>query len=124
MVAIKGNFMLGLNLIIVNLYPMRVGATMMNSMLVNTALILMMSCAVIQFCAQAFADYASSTAIFDIFGNQVSKMVALMQVDSTSPPSAHHATSVVTVFLNCPRSTPSTDNVPVVAASTATTAAS
>jgi hypothetical protein len=31
----------------------------------------MQSCAVIQFCAQAFADYAKSTAIFDIFGNQV-----------------------------------------------------
>jgi hypothetical protein len=70
-ISIKGNFMLGLNLVFVSLYPMRPGATMMSSMMVNTALILMQSCAVIQFCAQAFADYAKSTAIFDIFGNQV-----------------------------------------------------
>lgn len=44
----------------------------MSSFLVNTALILAMSCAVIQFCASAFSSYASSSMIFGIFGSQVS----------------------------------------------------
>lgn len=70
-VAIKGNFLLGLNFLVVSLYPIRVGATFMSSFLVNTALILAMASAVIQFSAQAFAAYASSTQIFDVFGSQV-----------------------------------------------------
>lgn len=70
-VAIKGNFLLGINFLIVSLYPIRVGATLMSSFLVNTALILAMSCAVIQFCASAFSAYANSSMIFGIFGSQV-----------------------------------------------------
>lgn len=70
-VAIKGNFMLGMNFVFINLYPMRPGATMMSSFLFNEAIILSMSAAVIQFCAQAFGTYANNTEIFDIFGNQV-----------------------------------------------------
>jgi hypothetical protein len=70
-VAIKGNFLLGLNFLVVQLYPMRPGATMMSSFLVNVALILAMSSAVTQFCASAFASYASNTIIFEIFGNDV-----------------------------------------------------
>lgn len=70
-VAMKGNFLLGLNFLFISLYPMKVGATMMSSFLVNEAIILLMSTAVIQFCAQAFAVYGNSTMIFDIFGNQV-----------------------------------------------------
>jgi LMBR1 domain-containing protein 1 len=70
-VAIKGNFLLGLNFLIVSLYPIRVGATLMSSFLVNTALILAMSCAVIQFCASAFSAYASDSMIFGIFESQV-----------------------------------------------------
>lgn len=73
-VAIKGNFLLGLNFLIISLYPIRVGATLMSSFLVNTALILAMSCAVIQFCASAFSAYASSSQIFDIFGSQVRRV--------------------------------------------------
>lgn len=69
--AIKGNFLLGLNFVVVSLYPIRPGATMMSSFLVNTALILAMSGAVIQFCANAFGAYAGGTMIFDVFGNQV-----------------------------------------------------
>ena len=41
------------------------------SFLVNTALILLMSSAVIQFCATAFGAYAGGTAVFEVFGNQV-----------------------------------------------------
>jgi hypothetical protein len=80
-VAIKGNFLLGLNFLVVSLYPIRVGATLMSSFLVNTALILAMASAVIQFCASAFASYANSTQIFDVFGNQVSLTQAGYQMD-------------------------------------------
>ncbi len=75
--AVKGNFLLGLNFVVVKLYPIRAGATFMSSFLVNTALILAMAGAVIQFCATAFAAYASSTQIFDIFGNQVRCDIAM-----------------------------------------------
>jgi LMBR1 domain-containing protein 1 len=47
---------------------------MMSSFLVNVALILAMSSAVTQFCASAFASYASNTIIFEIFGNDVSRI--------------------------------------------------
>lgn len=70
-VAMKGNFMLGLNFVIVKLYPMRPGATLVSSLLVNTAIILVMTPAILQFCATAFAVYASNSSIFDIFGVQV-----------------------------------------------------
>jgi hypothetical protein len=70
-VAVKGNFLLGLNFLVVRLYPMRPGATVMSSFLVNVALVLAMSGAVTQFCASAFASYASNTIIFEIFGNDV-----------------------------------------------------
>ncbi|WIA33236.1 hypothetical protein OEZ86_006379 [Tetradesmus obliquus] len=79
-VAIKGNFLLGLNFLVISLYPIRVGATLMSSFLVNTALILAMSSAVIQFCASAFASYANSTQIFDVFGNQVMYLKGLRYI--------------------------------------------
>lgn len=47
------------------------GATLMSAFLVNTAIILTMAPAIIQFCASAFAVYGNRTDIFDIFGNQV-----------------------------------------------------
>jgi hypothetical protein len=84
-VAIKGNFLLGLNFLIIQLYPMRPGATMMSSFLVNVALILAMSSAVTQFCASAFASYASNTIIFEIFGNDVSAR-RVGAVSSGQPP--------------------------------------
>ncbi|GBF96088.1 hypothetical protein Rsub_08964 [Raphidocelis subcapitata] len=79
-VAIKGNFLLGLNFLVVRLYPMRPGATMTSSFLVNVALVLAMSGAVTQFCASAFASYASNTIIFEIFGNDVLYLKGLRYV--------------------------------------------
>ena len=70
-VAIKGNFLMGLNFVVIKLYPMRPGATMVSSLLVNTAIILTMMPAILQFCATAFAVYAVNTDIFDIFAVQV-----------------------------------------------------
>ncbi|GLI61361.1 hypothetical protein VaNZ11_003724 [Volvox africanus] len=79
-VAMKGNFMLGLNFLIIKLYPMRPGSTMMSSFLVNTALVLVMAPAIVQFCAQAFAVYANGTSIFDVFGNQVMYLIGLKYI--------------------------------------------
>ncbi len=67
----KGNFLMGLNFVFVKLYPMRPGATLVSSLLVNTGIILVMTPAILQFCATAFAQYASNSTIFDIFGAQV-----------------------------------------------------
>lgn len=65
---------MGLNIAFLDLYPIRPGATLMNSMLVNTALALLSSTAVIQFCAQSFAIYARDTAIQEIFGTDISNL--------------------------------------------------
>ncbi len=67
----KGCTKVGLFLLVFTVRPMRVGATLMNDMLFNTALVLLATNAVIQFCAQAFALYANETAIHDIWGDQV-----------------------------------------------------
>ena len=67
----KGNFLMGLNFVFVKLYPMRPGATLISSLLVNTGIVLIMAPAILQFCAQAFGEYASNSDIFDIFGVQV-----------------------------------------------------
>ena len=67
----KGNFLMGLNFVFVKLYPMRPGATLVSSLLVNTGIVLIMVPAILQVCAQAFGQYASNSDIFDIFGVQV-----------------------------------------------------
>lgn len=76
-VSIQGSFMLGLDFVFIKLYPMRKGATLMSAFLVNTALILCMAPAILQFCATAFAVYGAKTAIFDIFGNQVMYLMGI-----------------------------------------------
>ena len=44
---------------------------MMSSFLVNSALILLASSAVVQFCATAFEAYAQQTSIQEIFGTDI-----------------------------------------------------
>ena len=63
---------MGLLLLFFTVRAMRVGATLMNDMLYNTALVLLATNAAIQFCAQAFALYANETAIHEIWGDEVS----------------------------------------------------
>ena len=43
----------------------------MSALLVNSALILVCSTAIVQFSAAAFASYAQETAISEIFGNEI-----------------------------------------------------
>lgn len=72
--TIKGCTKVGLLLLFFTVRPMRVGATLMNDMLFNTALVLLATNAAIQFCAQAFALYANETAIHEIWGDEVSHL--------------------------------------------------
>ncbi len=51
-VTVKGCTKVGLNLLVFTVHPMRVGATLMSSLLFNVGLILLATNAVIQFCAQ------------------------------------------------------------------------
>lgn len=76
----KGNFKFGLNLLIFRVHPMRRGATIMSSFLFNVALILLATTASIQFCATAFALYADGTAVYDIFGNQLTSIMGLKYI--------------------------------------------
>ena len=54
---------------------MKPGGTLMSSLLFNTALVLLSTNAVIQFCQQAFSLYASNSAISEIWGNQASDLL-------------------------------------------------
>ena len=69
--VIKGATKVGLNLLVFTVHPMKVGATLMSSILFNVAMVLLATQAAIQFCAQAFELYANNTAIQKIWGGQV-----------------------------------------------------
>lgn len=69
--------MLGLDFGILDLYPIQPNGTLMNSMLVNSALVLLSSTAVLQFCATAFPIYAFNTAIEEIFGNDIQNLMGI-----------------------------------------------
>lgn len=76
-VTMKGTMKVGLNLLITTIHPMRVGGTLMSSMLFNVALVLLSCLATIQFCSQAFSLYSYETAIYQIFTNQVLNLKGL-----------------------------------------------
>jgi len=72
--VIKGNMRFGLRFLFFTIHPMKVGATMMNSFLFNTLLILLCALPVVQFCTTAFNEYARLTTIDLIFGVQVKNL--------------------------------------------------
>lgn len=69
--TISGCLKVGLNLLLVSIHPVKLGATLMSSMLFNTALVLLATSAAVQFCSTALGRYANVTAINDIYGNQL-----------------------------------------------------
>jgi len=72
MCVIKGNFRVGLRIpLLMRIYPMEHGNTLMNSFLVNTWLICVCSFTVVQFCAMAFPLYCSNTTVSLIWGVQI-----------------------------------------------------
>jgi LMBR1 domain-containing protein 1 len=69
--AVKGAFKFGIRFLFFHIHPMKVGKTYMSSFLFNLALVLMCALPVVQFCQQAFADYAAFAEIRQIFGVQI-----------------------------------------------------
>jgi len=69
--AVKGCFKFGMRFFFFHIHPMKVGKTYMSSFLFNTALVLLCALPVVQFCQQAFADYAAFSNIRQLFGVQV-----------------------------------------------------
>mmetsp|Transcript_4613 Transcript_4613/g.6310 ORF Transcript_4613/g.6310 Transcript_4613/m.6310 type:complete len:548 (-) Transcript_4613:238-1881(-) len=70
--AVKGCFKFGLRFPgIIHLHPMKKGKTYMSSFLFNIALILLCSLPVVQFCVDAFSDYARYSTVYQVFGTQI-----------------------------------------------------
>jgi len=69
--CIKGNFKLGIRLLVIRIYPMELGKTLMNSFLANTWVILLCSVPIVQFVTFAFPLYARYTAVDLLFGTQI-----------------------------------------------------
>jgi len=67
--VIKGTMKFGLRLLIITVHPMKFKGTHMNSFMFNTGLVIMASFAVMQFCTEAFSEYARFTSINIIYGN-------------------------------------------------------
>uniref|UniRef100_A0A7S4HHM8 LMBR1-like membrane protein n=1 Tax=Prymnesium polylepis TaxID=72548 RepID=A0A7S4HHM8_9EUKA len=74
---LKGNMKFGVRFFCVPIHPMRVGATMINSMLFNVWLLQLCSFSLIQFCWRAFRSYARFTSADMIFGQQVQYLQGL-----------------------------------------------
>eukprot|EP01063_Lacrimia_lanifica_P028101 TRINITY_DN4047_c0_g2_i1.p1 TRINITY_DN4047_c0_g2~~TRINITY_DN4047_c0_g2_i1.p1 ORF type:complete len:515 (+),score=208.81 TRINITY_DN4047_c0_g2_i1:129-1673(+) len=72
--AVKGCFKLGCNFGIIKVHPMKLGATVMSSMLFNTLLVLITSVTVCQFCALSFRDYAANTVIDNLLNTYVVRL--------------------------------------------------
>ena len=72
--CIKGNVKMGMRLLIFSIHPIkykifiiRIGATMLSSLVFNTGLILICSLATVQFCVSALQEYARYTSIASKF---------------------------------------------------------
>ncbi|KAI8805368.1 LMBR1-like membrane protein [Cladochytrium replicatum] len=78
--VIKGNAKLGMRIVFVVIHPMKVGETMMNSLVFNAGIVLISSLSVAQFCALAFANYAQFTSTQSVFGVQIQNLVYLKYV--------------------------------------------
>lgn len=67
----KGLLAVGMRFLFFSIFPIKVGETMMNSMLFNTGIMLIGSLAVSQFSTLAFGQYARYTSSLSLFGNQL-----------------------------------------------------
>lgn len=73
--TMSGTAKLGVRFLIVEIHPLKVGATYMSSMLFNLSLLLLCVPALIQFCVTAFAEYMVLTEADTIFGQFVRFML-------------------------------------------------
>ncbi|KAJ3055598.1 hypothetical protein HK097_010022 [Rhizophlyctis rosea] len=72
--VVKGTAKLGMRLVFVTLHPMRIGETMMSSLVFNMGVILLCSLSVAQFCTLSFVKFAKYTANESIFGVQIQNL--------------------------------------------------
>jgi len=72
--ALEGTARLGLRFLIVEIHPLKVGATYMTSLLFNVSLLLLCVPALLQFCSAAFADYIVLTDASLVFSVYVRNM--------------------------------------------------
>ncbi|KAI8834953.1 hypothetical protein BJ741DRAFT_231581 [Chytriomyces cf. hyalinus JEL632] len=78
--VVKGNSKLGMRIVFITIHPLRLGETMMNSLLFNVGVILVSSLSVSQFCTLAFSRYAKYTASGYLFGVQIQKLKNMQYV--------------------------------------------
>jgi LMBR1 domain-containing protein 1 len=69
--AVKGCFKFGIRFLFFHIHPMKPGKTYMSSFMFNIGLVLLCALPVVQFCQDAFADYAANSEIRQIFGVQI-----------------------------------------------------
>jgi LMBR1 domain-containing protein 1 len=72
--AVKGCFKFGIRFMFFQIHPMKVNKTYMSSFLFNIGLVLLCALPVVQFCQDAFADYAAFSNIRQMFGVQVQNL--------------------------------------------------
>lgn len=72
--AVKGCFKFGIRFMFFQIHPMKVNKTYMSSFLFNIGLVLLCALPVVQFCQDAFADYAAFANIRQMFGVQVQNL--------------------------------------------------
>ncbi|KAJ3218867.1 hypothetical protein HDU67_003822 [Dinochytrium kinnereticum] len=78
--VIKGNGKLGMRIFFITIHPLRLGETMMNSLVFNAGVILLASLSVAQFCSIAFARFARYTASNSLFGVQIQNLHGIKYV--------------------------------------------
>jgi LMBR1 domain-containing protein 1 len=72
--AVKGCIKVGMRIVFFQIHPMRLGDTLMNSMLFNAGLILLCSVTVTQFCVESFRIYASNTVVDTLLNAYVKRL--------------------------------------------------
>lgn len=72
--VMKGTLKMGVRFLCITIHPVKMGETMMSSLVFNVGLMLFSSMAVTQFCSYAFAEYARYTAAVSIFGSQLQNL--------------------------------------------------
>ncbi len=73
--VVAGNFKLGVRFLCVELHPMKINGTYMNSFLFNLILILLCTFPIVEFATSAFAGYARFSNIYHFFGVQMKYLV-------------------------------------------------
>ena len=73
--ALKGCFKFGVRFMFMQIHPMKPNKTYMSSFLFNIGLVLLCALPVVQFCQEAFSDYAAFSTIRQIYGVQVENLL-------------------------------------------------